>query len=160
MGDLQNRTDYKHATVQLLSPGADRNVPGKAIDWIIERCHEIGVTHDPTKCWIPPNDQQGHFCKIRGEADQLSAIASSIAKTIGWEVLANPFDIYYTDIDPTQSEYMIYKAVLIQESLQSNDLKFIFNKKYLELLRQTSRLVEQAGRVHAYVLLSQFGPIQ
>ena len=75
-----------------------------------------------------------------------------------------PFDVYYTEIDSELSEYIIYYAVFIQNRLQSNDLKDIFNEKYLELLRLTSRLVEHADRAHAYVhvaeITQQFGEVR
>ncbi len=154
MPDLGNRTNYKHAAVQDISPGADENEIGKALDWIIERCHEIGETHDPTKCYKPPNDQSKHHCPIWLETFLLKYFATNIADFIGWQILARPFDIYFTPIDSEQSEQLIYKAVFIQDGLKGMKFTGMTQKQEDQLSEFMYRLVAQASRTHTYVRLS------
>lgn len=154
MDDLRNRTNYKHAMIQRLSPGADSNEIGKALDWIIERCHEIGVTHNPLKCWQPPDDRRAHYCPIWVETYLLQNYALRIAEIIDWKVLACPFDIYYTELDPKQSEHLIHEAVFLQDNIKSIHGNELTEKENSKLSTFASGLVERAGRTHAFVHLA------
>lgn len=159
MSDLGNRVNYKHNLVQELSPGAEKNEIGKAIDWILERCYELGITHDPSKCWNPPDNQSKHACPIWRETFSLKFCASQIAECSGWQIMAAPFDIYYTKLDSEQSEHLIHKAVFIQDSIRAMDQKGLSKKNLNKARKLASRLVEKAARTHAYVHLAQETPL-
>ena len=155
MSDLGNRRNYQHQFSREFFPGASENEAGKAIDWIIERCYELGVTHDPSKCWKPPDSQSKHKCRIWLATYSLQNCALQIAELICWKVGALPFDIPNTALDLEQSEHLIHKAVFIHDSIRTMDHKGLSKKNLNTAKDLTSGLVEKAARIHAYVRLAQ-----
>ena len=154
MSDLSNRRNYQHPLAQEVFPGAHESEIGKAIDWIIERCYEIGVTHYPMECGNRPNKQKEHACHIWLATYSLQQCAICIAELIEWKIAALPFDIF-GELDLEQSEHLIHKAVLIQNSIKAREWKGMSKKNRNQLDKLSSRLVEQAARTHAYVRLAK-----